>query len=267
MKTSANAFIRLFIDAKDKKDHNRFKQVFNMIIVVAIVAALLGLAVDNLGYQFKWSTLWEYKRKILLGYEMTLVISFFSLFLALFLGLVFSFAQKSKILIFRYISHLYVEIIRGTPFLVQIYVFYFIVATAIGLENKYLVGIIILSLFSGAYVTEIIRAGMDSIPQTQHETARAVGFTDVQKYRYIIIPQVIRRIMPALAGQLVSLVKDSSLLSVIAVSELTMNMLEIESLNFRTFENYLCLALGYMIITIPISQLSKYLEKTFYYES
>jgi len=124
-----------------------------------------------------------------------------------------------------------------------------------------------LAVFSSAYVTEIIRAGIESIEQSQHETAKAVGFTTIQKYRYVIIPQVIKRIMPSLAGQLSSLVKDSSLLSVIAVSEFTLNIQEITAMNFRTYENYFVLAAGYLVITFPISMLSKYFERKFNYES
>lgn len=95
----------------------------------------------------------------------------------------------------------------------------------------------------------------------------AVGFTTLQKYRYVIFPQVIKRILPSLAGQLSSLVKDSSLLSVIAVSEFTLNIQEITAINFRTYENYIVLAIGYLLITYPISLISKWLEKEFSYET
>jgi polar amino acid transport system permease protein len=129
------------------------------------------------------------------------------------------------------------------------------------------VGVLILSIFTGAYVTEIIRGGIQSIPETQWVTAKSLGFTRLQTYRHIIFPQVFRRILPALAGQMSSLVKDSSLLSTIAVSEFAMRVLEVNSLTFRTFELLTFMMLGYLLITIPISILSKWLERKFYYES
>lgn len=260
-----NKFINIFLDDGEKK--SVFKVLLNYFLVFIFIIAILIFSVSQLDYTFKWYTVLEYKNKILKGFYMTLVISFFSLILSLVIGTLLAFARRSGVLFLEYFSKVYVEIIRGTPFLVQIYFFYFIIATAIGIDNKYILGAIILSIFSSAYVTEIIRGGIESIEKSQIETAKALGFTTYQKYRYIIIPQVIKRITPALAGQLLSLVKDSSLLSVIAVSEFTMNVLEIDSLNFRTFENLSTLALGYLLITLPISALSKKMERKFQYEN
>ncbi|MFA9398254.1 MAG: amino acid ABC transporter permease, partial [Clostridiaceae bacterium] len=175
--------------------------------------------------------------------------------------------SRSRVLFLNYLSRFYIEIVRGTPFLVQIYFFYFIIATAFNLNNKYVLGIIILSVFTGAYVTEIIRGGIESINKSQLETAKSIGFTQVQTYRYVVVPQVITRILPSLAGQLSSLVKDSSLLSVIAVSEFTKVILEVDALNFRTFENLTLLGIGYLALTLPISLISKKLERKFHYEA
>ncbi|WP_461204665.1 amino acid ABC transporter permease [Clostridium sp. DL1XJH146] len=243
------------------------KKILNGFLVFFTAVAILAFSLSRLDYTFKWATVFVYKSKFIQGFIMTVVISFFSLFFSLFLGVLMALARKSKYMYFRYLSQFYIEIVRGTPFLVQIYFFYFIIATAFGLSNKYVLGIIILSLFSGAYVTEIIRGGIESINKTQLETAKSLGFTSFQTYRFIIIPQVIKRILPSLAGQLSSLVKDSSLLSVIAVSEFTMNVLEVDSLNFRTFENLTVLAVGYLLLTLPISILSKKLERKFHYEA
>jgi polar amino acid transport system permease protein len=126
-------------------------------------------------------------------------------------------------------------------------------------------GVLILSLFAGAYVAEIIRGGLESIPSAQLETARSLCFTRGQTYRYIIIPQLSRIVLPPLTGQFASLVKDSSLLSFIAVNEFTKVVMEADSLNFATFENYILLAVGYMLITLPISWLTKRLERKMYY--
>jgi len=250
-----------------KKGLNNLGKTANLLLAAAVPAAILLFSIQKLNYDFRWETVYFYRVKLLRGFVMTLGISFFSLIFSLLLGSFFAFAARSKLLFLNYLSKIYVEIIRGTPFLVQIYFFYFIIATAFSLHNRYVLGVIILSIFSGAYVSEIIRGGIESVAASQLETARSLGFTVVQQYRYIIIPQVIRRILPALTGQFASLIKDSSLLSVIAVSELTMNTLEIDSLNFRTFENLGFLGLGYLTLTLPISLISGKLERLFSYET
>jgi len=122
-------------------------------------------------------------------------------------------------------------------------------------------------MFAGAYISEIIRAGIENVSETQLESARAIGLTRYQIYRYIITPQVTRQILPPLAGQFASLIKDSSLLSVISVSEFTLNAQEVNAFTFSTLESYLPLALGYLVLTLPISLWTKQLEKKFRYAS
>lgn len=254
----------IFIATEDEK-LPFWKKVFNFALVLLGLYLIFKMSLGN--YQMVWSSLKPYMHKLFDGYQMTLIITFFAMFISLALGFVIAFLSRSKILVVHYLSKMYVEVIRGTPFLVQIIFFFYIITPNLGLSNRYIIGITILAIFSSAYVSEIIRAGIESIEGTQHETAKAVGFTNFQKYRYVIFPQVIRRILPSLAGQLSSLVKDSSLLSVIAVSEFTLNIQEVNAINFRTYENYIILALGYLLITYPISLLSKHLERKFNYES
>jgi len=126
-------------------------------------------------------------------------------------------------------------------------------------------GVLILSFFAGAYVAEIIRAGLASIPTAQLETARSLCFTPAQTLRYIVIPQLARIVLPPLTGQFASLVKDSSILSFIAVNELTKNVLEVDALTFTTFENLAILAVLYLLITLPISLLTRNLERKMTY--
>lgn len=257
-------FLNFFIANKDSETP-KLKKAVNLTISLLI---LLGIFIFSLGdYKMRWSSLAPYGNRLLNGYKMTLIITFFSMVISMLLGLIVAFLNNSKILIVHYLSKAYVEIIRGTPFLVQIIFFFYIITPAIGLSNRYFIGVSILAIFSSAYVSEIIRAGIESIGESQHEASRSVGFTTLQKYRYVILPQVITRILPSLTGQLSSLVKDSSLLSVIAVSEFTLNIQEINAINFRTYENYIVLAIGYLLITFPISLISKRLERKYTYES
>ena len=149
----------------------------------------------------------------------------------------------------------------------QIYLFFYIVGTAWGVNNRFVAGVLILSIFEGAYIAEIIRGSLLSLEESQLEAARAVGFSRRQIWRFVILPQMVARTLPALTGQFVSIIKDSSLLSIIAVIELTQTMREISAVNFRLFECYLFLGVLYLCLTLPISLISERLERRFQYES
>jgi len=241
------------------------RKALSLLLVTAVLASLFFYAVIVLDHPWQWHVLVEYRYKFSLGFAMTLLISLFSLLGSLVLGVAAALGRRSHVLFFRYLASFYIEIIRGTPLLVQILVLFYIIGTAYRLTNRYAMGVLILSLFAGAYVAEIIRGGLESIPSAQLETARSLCFTKGQTYRYVIIPQLSRIVLPPLTGQFASLVKDSSLLSFIAVNEFTKVVMEADSLNFATFENYFLLAAGYLAITLPISYLTKRMERKIAY--
>ncbi len=216
-------------------------------------------------FAWGWEAVYAYRQKFMNGWLMTVAISAASLFLSLLIGIVIAEAQRLSFLPLRYLARFYMEIIRGTPLLVQILIFFYVVADAFGIDNRYLVGVIILAMFAGAYISEIIRAGIESVGESQLESARAIGFTQPQIYRYVIFPQVVRQALPPLAGQFASLIKDSSLLSIISVSEFTLNAQEVNSFTFSTLESYLPLAAGYLLLTLPISLWAKQLERKYRY--
>lgn len=216
---------------------------------------------SNISYNFNWSQVYEYKQKFINGFIMTFIISFFALILSFLIGLFFAYAQNSKLIILRFFARFYIELIRGTPLLVQILIFFYVFANNLGFENRYIVGTFILAIFSGAYVCEIIRAAIESIEKEQFETSLSLGMSNYQMYRYIIFPQAFKRMLPSLTGQFASIIKDSSLLSIIAISEFTMNAQEVDSITYSTLESYITLAIGYLILTYPISYYTKSLEK------
>lgn len=152
------------------------------------------------------------------------------------------------------------------PLLVLILVLWYVIFKDVT-EGRLFFGILALSLFAGAYMAEIFRAGIESVGQSQRESARAIGLTTWQTYRLIILPQAARHSLPAFTGQLASLIKDSSLLSVLALTEFTYAAQQVYSATYTTVETFLPLAAGYMILTIPISLWSKRLEKTLRYET
>ena len=157
------------------------------------------------------------------------------------------------------------KLVRGTPLLVQIYLFYYIIGTAWGIDNKVVAGVVILSVFAGAYIAEIVRGSLLSIDESQLEAARAVGFTRTQTVRHVVLPQLVARTLPALTGQFATIVKDSSLRSVIGVIELTQTIREITATNYNFFGGFLLLGGLYLCLTLPIMFVSKRFEKRFGY--
>ena len=240
-------------------------RVVSWLLVALLTAALFSFAFSQLQYGWNWDAIWQYRQKFLQGWLMTVVISAAALVVSLVIGLLTALARRSSFLPLRYLAVLYVETIRGTPLLVQILILFYVVANAIGIENRYVVGVITLSLFAGAYLAEMIRSGIESIRDSQLESARAIGLTRLQTYRYVIFPQVVRQLIPPLTGQFASIIKDSSLLSIIAVSEFTLNAQEVNAFTYSTLESYLPLAVGYLLLTLPVSLMSRALERRFHY--
>lgn len=235
-------------------------RALNFAAALLLIALALYLPFTHLETNWHWSKVWRYRDKLLQGYRLTIVISLASLGLSTLFGLASALAGRSRFLPLRFANRIYVDLVRGTPLLVQILILYYVTANAIGITDRNVAGVVILSMSYGAYISEVIRAGIESIGKTQLESAKAIGLTTVQTYRYVIFPQALRQIMPSLAGQLVSLIKDSSLLSIISVSEFAKNAQETGNITFSIFECYIPLAAGYLILTLPISFLTRYLE-------
>jgi polar amino acid transport system permease protein len=237
------------------------------LLVAAAFAALVALAFSRVHYAWNWSAVWEYRGKFIQGWLTTVALSLAALVASTAIGAVAAVCLQSRNVLVEAVGRVYVELIRGTPLLVQLLIGFYVIANAVGLENRFVVGVLVLSLFSGAYMAEIFRGGLAAIPQTQRDSARAIGLTPWQSLRLVILPQAVRLVLPAVAGQLVSLVKDSSLLSVIAISEFTLNAQEVNAVTYSTLESFLPLAAGYLVLTLPLSALSRWLEGRFRYEA
>ncbi|MBB1487580.1 amino acid ABC transporter permease [Oceanospirillum sediminis] len=197
---------------------------------------------------------------IIQGLGVTIEISIYSLVFAIILGLAFGLMRVSHNIVLRNLAITYVEIIRGTPLLVQIFIIYFFVGTVLELE-RFTSGVIALAVFTGAYVAEITRGGIQSIPKGQMEAARSLGMTYLQAMYYVILPQAFKRVLPPLAGQFINLIKDSSLVSVIAITDLTKAGREVVSGSFAPFEVWFTVALLYLLLTGSLSWGVQRLEK------
>ncbi|MGE8466169.1 amino acid ABC transporter permease [Pseudomonas putida] len=194
------------------------------------------------------------------GLWTTLWLSVVSGALGLVIGLFAGLCRLSNNPTLRDLSTVYVELVRGTPLLVQIFIFYFFIGTVLNLSREF-AGVAALALFTGAYVAEIVRAGVQSIAKGQNEAARSLGLNAGQSMRHVILPQAFKRVLPPLAGQFISLVKDTSLVSVIAITELTKSGREAITTSFSTFEIWFCVAGLYLLINLPLSHLASRLER------
>lgn len=210
---------------------------------------------DEVALQARWRS-----GPILQGMVMTLQISLVSLVFAVLLGLLIGLGRISRNPVLHKLSICYIEIIRGTPLLVQIFIIYFFVGTVLSLD-RFTAGVAALSMFTAAYVAEIIRAGIQSIPAGQMEAARSLGMSYVQAMVEVVLPQALKRSLPALAGQFINLVKDSSLVSVISLTDLTKAGREVVSSTFAPFEVWFAVALLYLLMTGSLSLCVQRLEK------
>lgn len=245
----------------------RLAHTANLVAALLLIAALLYASLFELTSISGWKNVANYWRMFTQGWLLTLQLSAAAMLGSLLVGFFLAFGKRSHFLPWRALSTVWVELIRGTPLLVQILILYYGVFARVGLENRFLASVLILSSFSGAYISEIIRAGIESVGATQIDSARAIGLNRFQTYRHVIFPQAFRQMLPPLAGQFASLIKDSSLLSIIGISEFTLNAQQVNSFTYSTLESYLPLALGYLILTLPISLWTQSLERRHRFES
>ena len=203
-------------------------------------------------YLFEWDDGTLYRGLLIDGLLVTLQISFAAFGLMLLFGLVTAQLAASASFVGRAIARTYVEVIRNTPLLVQLYVIYFALSPVLGLDRM-TAAILTLALFEGAYAAEIFRAGIQAVPKGQVEAAQALGLSRFRVYRHVVLPQAVRLTLPPLTGQTVSLIKDSSIVSVIAVFDLTTEGRNIISDTFLTFEIWFTVAILYLMLTVTLS--------------
>ena len=274
-------------------------------IILATVAAVVIFVVYKveavLAYEWDWSVIPRFLVRrdqetgalapnlLVLGTLTTLRLAFWSLIFSAVIGGIMGVMRTSRRLLPRMVSRTYVELIRNTPPLVFIFVFYFFISSQImpllGVDDiasnaspttlaviewlasppmlfsNFLAGVICLSMFSGAYVTEIVRAGIESVPRAQHEAGASIGLSRLHTMRYVVLPQALQRVIPPLAGQFIILIKDSSLVSLISIQELTFYALDIAVSTTQVFEVWLFVGLLYFVICYSCALAFGWLER------
>ncbi|MCC6470017.1 MAG: amino acid ABC transporter permease [Alphaproteobacteria bacterium] len=272
-----------------------------LAVLAAAAAYVVHRVDAVLHYRWDWSGVWVYLLRIdprtgdwalgllLKGFITTLRLALFGIILAALVGLVFGLARTSKRLFPRLVAGLYVELVRNMPPLVFIFIFYFFLSSQIvpllGIDRlaattspalaglielafgdrrllaNFVSGLFCLVLFEGAYITEIVRAGVLSIDKGQWEAGDSLGLTRLQRMRLVILPQALRRILPALAGQFIMLVKTSSIVSLISIQELTFIATEVAVTSGRVFEIWILVALLYFAVSALLSLAFHRLER------
>lgn len=236
--------------------------ILQFITLLFLLGWFFSTSFKESGYNWQWYQVPKYiysldkdglqAGPLLQGLFITLRISGISLVAAFCIGLVTALLQLSHSFVGRVTARVYLELIRNTPLLIQIFFIYFVIGPSLGL-GRFTSAVLALSLFEGAYASEIIRAGIQSIHRGQWEASYSLGLSTADMYISVILPQAFRRILPPLASQAISLVKDSALVSTIAIYDLTMQAQAIVAETFLTFEIWFTVALMYLCVTVTLS--------------
>lgn len=254
-----------------KADRTRYI-VIDTLMYLAVMAGFIWFLVvgsENNGYNWQWYQIPKYiftwgedgftPGLLLQGLWVTLKITGISLVLAFFIGLATALCRMSRSFMAHAIARVYMEIIRNSPLLIQLFFIYFVISPIVDL-SAFWSAVWTLSLFEGAYASEIFRAGITSIHKGQFEAGKSLGMSAYSLYRHIILPQAIRRILPPLTSQAISLVKDSALVATISIYDLTMQGMTIVSETFLTFEIWFTVAAIYLGVTLILSRIVSVLE-------
>lgn len=236
----------------------KFRAYFLAILtVLALVVFVIFQQEDN----FSLAAFKPYQNLIASAIGNTILVSLVALLGSLILGFIFYLFSISKIKYLNAITDVFTEIIYGTPLLVLVVITAFLIGPAFGTYNRNLMGYIALIIYMTPYMKNVYQSGFSSISRDQYMTMDLFGFTPYQRYRYIIIPQVVRILMPPMMNNLSMIIKGSALLNVLSYNELYYAIRVAQSQTFRFVEGYILMWVLYLMITIPLSQAAKVIER------
>ena len=244
-------------------------QILQAILVFGIIAWLIYAGAAAMEYRWQWYRVGPFFYRIvdgefiagplIRGIIVTLQLAGVSSVLAILIGASTAIGRMSNSIAGRSIATTYLEIIRNTPLLVQLFMFYFVLAPIFGID-RFWAGVLCLAAFEGSFAAEIIRGGIQAVDRGQYEAADATGLSKFDKYFCVILPQALPLILPPLTGLLISLIKHSAIVSVIAVAELTTEGLNLISDTYMAFEIWFIVAGMYLVLTTSLSVLVNILE-------
>ena len=249
-------------------------KLFDIAQFVALSGFLIWLVwrgAPTRDYRWQWHRLPRYFYEVIdgeflwgplmYGLMVTIEIAAWGMLLAMIIGLVTAVMRLSGSFAGRVVSTVYLEVIRNTPLLVQVSIFYFVLQPILGINNPIWTGILCLAFFEGTFASEIIRAGINSVPKGQWEAGNSIGLSRVKTYIYVILPQAIPLMLPPMTGIMVNLIKHSAILSFIAVFELTTEARNLIGDTFMSFEVWFVVGPMYLVLTISLSTLVAWMER------
>jgi len=281
------------------KRHNYLLDIIIVLIVVLAAFIGFFRIKNGFSYNWNWGSIPQFFFKtdgtghisanlLVLGFLTTIKLSIWAFAAALVIGTLMGVLRTRKYLFAKMIGRTYIEIARNTPPLVLIFIFYFFIGNniiaSLGIDNwvrglhgsgrsiisflftkperfsEFLSAVFTLAIYEGAYITEIVRGGLESIPKGQFEGANALGINFLDKYRFVILPQVFRKVLPSLTGQAISTIKDSSIVSIISIQELTFQGMQIMASTYMVFEIWITITAMYFILTFTLSTLANFVE-------
>lgn len=245
--------------------------VVQFVLLSGLLMWITWRGATSMEYRWQWYRLPRYFWRVIdgeliwgpliNGLFVTLEIAAWGMVLTLLIGLITAILRFSDSIAGRILARVYLETIRNTPLLVQISIFYFVLQPILGINNPLWTGILCLAFYEGAFASEIIRAGINSVPKGQFEASTSVGLGGVKTYIYVVLPQAVRLMLPPLTGILVNLVKHSAILSFVAVFELTTEARNLIGDTFMSFEVWFVVGPMYLVITITLSSFVSWLER------
>lgn len=250
-----------------------FVSFSNWITTAPAWIVSLPEGLQNFIYQLFQTFVFADRWKLLVsGLKITFIVTLGALAIGIVIGLIIAITRTLYsnyvvtkppfiLKILNAIANVYLTVIRGTPMMVQLLIMGFVIFVPKTDTGTIVCGIVTLGINSGAYVAEIVRSGLMSIPKGQTEAGRSLGFNYIQTMWYIVIPQAIKNILPALGNEMITLLKDTSLVSVIALRDVTKQAQNIQSLTYNALVPYLSLAVIYLVIVIILTRLLALLEK------
>jgi polar amino acid transport system permease protein len=209
-----------------------------------------------MAYKFDWGVLLVYRHLLWQGLVLTVQLSALGMVLSLVLGGMIGLGRRAEAKPLRWLCGAYIEFFRNIPLIVQLFFWYF----AVGLQ-AFPAAVIGLTVYTSAYIAEVIRSGLQSIPRTQIEAARSFGMTPYQVIRHVVLPQALMRVIPPLGVEFINVIKNSSIAMTISITELTFQTQQIESLTFRGFEAATAITMLYVILALAIVLLMAAIER------
>ena len=249
--------------------------LLSLVLYVAVIGGIVYVAYNGsqaMGYNWQWYRVSQYFYRltddgfqwgeIMIGLVKTLQLSATAFCIALALGLLVALLRLSGLLVGSAVALVFLEIVRNTPLLVLLYLFYYVLGPIFGLD-RYWASILCLAVYHAALISEIFRAAINAVPKGQWEAAKSIGMGQAQAYRYIVLPQSVRFMLPPMTGEAVNMIKSSAIVSVIAVAELTTMGRNIISDTYMSFEIWFTIAAVYMAVTLILSIGVSYVEKRY----